>query len=101
MDVRLSGTLRPWQEVSIFARTTGYLKKYYVDISNQVTKGQTLPSESESWYVNAHCYTVLNYDSGGATVTIRNPWARHPDPDGIFSLPLATFVPAYAGIVTP
>ena len=68
---------------------------------NQVTKGQTLPSETESWYVNAHCYTVLNYDSGGATVRIRNPWARHPDPDGIFSIPLASFVPAYAGIVTP
>jgi hypothetical protein len=68
---------------------------------NQVAKGQTLPSESEPWYVNAHCYTVLSYDSGSATVSIRNPWARHPDPDGIFTLPLATFVPAYAGIVTP
>jgi len=67
----------------------------------QVAKGKTLPSESEPWYVNAHCYTVLNYDSGAATVSIRNPWARHPDPDGIFTLPLATFVPAYAGIVTP
>jgi hypothetical protein len=68
---------------------------------NQVAKGKTLPTESEAWYVNAHCYTVLNYDSGAATVSIRNPWARHPDPDGIFTLPLATFVPAYAGIVTP
>jgi hypothetical protein len=68
---------------------------------NQVAKGQALPAESDAWYVNAHCYTVLNYDSGAATVSIRNPWARHPDPDGIFSLPLATFVPAYAGIVTP
>lgn len=36
VNVSLPGTLRPWQEVSIFARTTGYLKKYYVDISNEV-----------------------------------------------------------------
>ena len=42
IDVRLPGTLRPWQEVSIFARVTGYLDKFLVDISNQVTKGQLL-----------------------------------------------------------
>src|SRR4051794_25703952 len=36
VDISLPGTLRPWQEVSIFARTSGYLKKYYVDISNKV-----------------------------------------------------------------
>jgi RND family efflux transporter MFP subunit len=36
IHVALPGTLRPWKEVSIFARTTGYLKKYYVDISNEV-----------------------------------------------------------------
>lgn len=42
VEVRLPGTLRPWQEVSLYARTTGYLKKYYVDISNQVSKGQLM-----------------------------------------------------------
>ena len=40
VEITLPGTLRPWQEVSIFARTTGYLKKYYVDISNDVEEGQ-------------------------------------------------------------
>jgi hypothetical protein len=68
---------------------------------NQLAAGHTLPSNTDDWYVNAHCYTVLNYDSGSQAVTIRNPWARHPDPDGIFRIPLASFVPAYAGIVTP
>ena len=67
----------------------------------QVSKGQSLPPGTDAWYVNAHCYTVLGYDSGVSTVNIRNPWARHPDPDGIFNLPLSSFVPAYAGIVTP
>jgi RND family efflux transporter MFP subunit len=42
LDVAIPGTLRPWQEVSIFARTSGYLRKYYVDISNTVEKGQLL-----------------------------------------------------------
>jgi len=67
----------------------------------EVAKGQSLPPDTDPWYVNAHCYTVLNYDSGAATVNIRNPWARHPDPNGIFNLPLSSFIPAYAGIVTP
>jgi hypothetical protein len=66
-----------------------------------VARGQALPAGIDQWYVNAHCYTVLNYTSGSASVTIRNPWARHPDPTGVFDLPLNTFVPAYAGIVTP
>lgn len=40
--INIPGNLRPWQEVSIFARTTGYLKKYYVDISQEVTAGQLM-----------------------------------------------------------
>jgi hypothetical protein len=67
----------------------------------EVVKGQSLPPDTAPWYVNAHCYTVLGYDSGDSTVNIRNPWARHPDPDGIFNLPVSTFFHAYAGIVTP
>jgi RND family efflux transporter MFP subunit len=47
LDLSLPGTLRPWQEVSIFARSTGYLKKWYVDISQPVKKGQ-LMAEIES-----------------------------------------------------
>ncbi len=50
-EMRIPGTLRPWQEVSIFARTTGYLKKYYVDISNQVEAGQ-LMAEIDSPEIN-------------------------------------------------
>jgi RND family efflux transporter MFP subunit len=42
VSIALPGTLRPWQEVSIFARTTGYLKKYYVDISNDVEVGKVM-----------------------------------------------------------
>jgi hypothetical protein len=75
---------------------TGGSQYYYA-----VTKGQTLPPDTDNWYVNAHCYTVLSYDAVAVTVNIRNPWARHPDPNGIFNLPLSRFFLAYQGIVTP
>ncbi|HSU69639.1 MAG TPA: hypothetical protein VLJ39_22330, partial [Tepidisphaeraceae bacterium] len=42
IDVPLPGNLRPWQETSIYARTTGYLKVFYADISNQVQAGQLM-----------------------------------------------------------
>jgi len=65
----------------------------------EVAKGQALPPGTDLWYVNSHCYTVLNY--GAPTIRLRNPWAKHPEPDGIFNLPLSTFFPAFYGIVTP
>jgi RND family efflux transporter MFP subunit len=42
LELNLPGTLRPWKEVSMYARTSGYLKKYHVDISNRVEEGQLL-----------------------------------------------------------
>ena len=42
VEIALPASLRPWQEVAIYARTSGYLKKYYVDISQSVEKGQLL-----------------------------------------------------------
>lgn len=42
VNVVIPGNLRPWKEVAIFARTTGYLKKYYVDISEPVEAGQLM-----------------------------------------------------------
>jgi hypothetical protein len=65
-----------------------------------MASGQTLPSDVQSWYVNAHCYTVLGYDPDGRVVTVRNPWGEHPDPDGVLRLPLQSFMPAYRGIAT-
>ena len=67
---------------------------------NDVAAGKPLPGEVEPWYVNAHCYTVLGYDSEAHNVTVRNPWKTHPDPNGIFSIPLALFVPAFRGVIS-
>jgi hypothetical protein len=66
----------------------------------ELAEGRGLPADTKSWYVNAHCYTALAYDGNGRTVTLRNPWARFPEPDGVFTLPVKTFVPAFRGIIT-
>jgi hypothetical protein len=84
------------KQLPITACTAG--SRFY----QQILHGQSLPPEVNEWYVNAHCYTVLGYDSSSATVNLRNPWARHPDKsEGNFTLPLNTFMSAYLGIVTP
>jgi hypothetical protein len=66
----------------------------------QLAEGKPLPADTKNWYVNAHCYTALAYDGNSQTVTLRNPWARFPEPDGVFTLPLKSFVPAFRGIIT-
>jgi hypothetical protein len=48
-----------------------------------------------NWWVAGHCYTVLSYDDTAQTVTLRNPWGAKPDPDGVFTIPFATFLDAY------
>jgi hypothetical protein len=44
-----------------------------------------------SWWVEAHAYTVLDYNETTQTVSMRNPWGSRPGPNGFFTLPLATF----------
>lgn len=68
--------------------------------AQQLAAGQKLPPGTIAWYVNRHCYTVLAYDANAQQVRLRNPWAHWPDPDGVFDLPLATFLPAFRGIIT-
>ncbi|MFZ1087586.1 MAG: hypothetical protein WAN35_21710 [Terracidiphilus sp.] len=50
---------------------------------------------SATWWVAGHCYTVLNFDEEAQTITLRNPWGAKPDPDGVFTIPLATFFDAF------
>ncbi|MGO9318540.1 MAG: hypothetical protein ACLPXT_07710 [Terracidiphilus sp.] len=50
---------------------------------------------SANWWVAAHCYTLINYDDAAQTVTLRNPWASHPSPDGTFTLPLSVYIDSY------
>jgi hypothetical protein len=66
----------------------------------QLAEQQALPPQVKPWYVNAHCFTILGYDSSAQTVKLRNPWGQPPQPDGIFEIPLSDFVPAFHGIVT-
>jgi len=61
---------------------------------------QSLPPNTGAWYIDGHCYTVMKFDGEDQLVTLRNPWADQPYPDGILKLPLTSFVPAFDGIVT-
>ena len=55
-------------------------------------------SGPKDWYVESHAYTILSFDPDKKTVTLRNPWGNHPDPEGVFTIPLDTFVSAYERI---
>jgi hypothetical protein len=59
-----------------------------------------MPENAKAWYVGAHAYTVMGYDASAGTVTLRNPWGRHPDPDGKFTIPLGTFLNAFGLVQT-
>src|SRR5579859_4511425 len=59
-----------------------------------------LPDDAGAWYSEKHAYTVLSYDLQAQTVTLRNPWGEHPKPDGIFTIPLATFADSFEMIQT-
>lgn len=41
-ELSLPGTLLPYQEAPIYARTNGYVRKWYVDIGAKVNEGQVL-----------------------------------------------------------
>lgn len=57
-----------------------------------------LGAQDKDWYVASHAYTILGFDAAQKTVTLRNPWGDHPDPEGVFTIPLDTFVSAYERI---
>ena len=50
---------------------------------------------SASWWVASHCYTLISYDDAAQTVTLRNPWASRPSPDGVFTLPLSVYLAGF------
>lgn len=52
----------------------------------------------KDWYVESHAYTILSFNVDQKTVTLRNPWGDHPDPEGVFTIPLDTFTSAYERI---
>jgi hypothetical protein len=62
------------------------------------TRSTIEAAQGKDWYVASHAYTILGFDAAQKTVTLRNPWGDHPDPEGVFTIPLDTFVSAYERI---
>ena len=77
----------------VIAGTTGFSLK---DLQSQ----KALPDDAGTWYFEKHAYTVLGYDLQARTVTLRNPWGDHPEPDGSFTIPLSTFADSFELIQT-
>jgi hypothetical protein len=79
-------------------KTTDYLHRLHRYNSAMVAG---TPSEAPAgladadWWVSNHAYSVLDYDETNQTVSMRNPWGSHPDPDGSFTLPLSTFLEGF------
>ncbi|MBI4165605.1 MAG: hypothetical protein HY508_07730 [Acidobacteria bacterium] len=59
-----------------------------------------LPANAKDWYVPGHAYTVLDVNAAARQVTLRNPWGHKPDPDGVFSIPIETFLEVYPMVAT-
>jgi len=59
-----------------------------------------LPGDAKDWYVPGHAYTVLDVDAATRKVTLRNPWGRKPDPDGVFAIPIDTFLEVFPMVAT-
>lgn len=57
----------------------------------------SIDEDAGDWYVPEHAYTVLAVNSDSGTVTMRNPWGDHPEPDGEFTLSTASFTTDYIG----
>ncbi|MGQ3892437.1 efflux RND transporter periplasmic adaptor subunit [Legionella sp. CNM-4043-24] len=51
-ELVLPGNVQAWHEATIYARTSGYIKKWYVDIGSHVKKGELL-AEIESPEIDA------------------------------------------------
>jgi hypothetical protein len=62
-----------------------------VACSRNMGPANSAPSDP-NWWVASHAYTVIDYDEASDSVTLRNPWAGHPGPDGVFQLHTADFL---------
>jgi len=56
--------------------------------------------DAHEWYVPGHAYTVLEVDPATRKITLRNPWGHQPDPDGVFSIPIETFLETFPMVAT-
>ncbi len=51
------------------------------------------------WWVGSHAYSMLSFDPIHQMITLRNPWGRHPEPDGVQAMSLHDFSAAFLQIV--
>ncbi|HWG19454.1 MAG TPA: hypothetical protein VG225_02920 [Terracidiphilus sp.] len=78
------------------ARTLAQLRRLgQHDLAMTAESGSPGSFDPGNWWVGGHAYTVLGYDEAAQSVSLRNPWGGHPEPDGIFNLPVTVFLEAF------
>ncbi len=89
------------QVLSVFTRLPKHpVVATTVDTFADLVAAGRLGAADQSWYLKTHAFTVIAYDAPGAQVILRNPWATHPGPDGMFTLPMTKLQAAFPTIVT-
>ncbi|WP_454616638.1 efflux RND transporter periplasmic adaptor subunit [Bradyrhizobium cenepequi] len=75
-ELILPGDVQAWYEASVYARVSGYLKKWYFDIGAQVKKGQVL-AEIDAPDVDAQLSAArAKLRATNATIQVRDAEAR-------------------------
>jgi len=75
-ELVLPGDVQAWYEASVYARVSGYLKKWYFDIGARVKKGQVL-AEIDAPDVDAQLSAAnAKLRSTNATIAVRDAEAR-------------------------
>ncbi len=75
-DLVLPGSVEPWAEAPIYARTSGYLRRWLVDIGSQVKAGQLL-AEIDTPEIDAQLHqTEAELNSARANSTLADATAQ-------------------------
>jgi RND family efflux transporter MFP subunit len=75
-ELVLPGDVQAWYEASVYARVSGYLKKWYFDIGARVKKGQVL-AQIDAPDVDAQLSAAnAKLRSSNATIAVRDAEAR-------------------------
>ncbi len=72
---------------------------WIVTAGTRPTLNPTHAAMYAAWWVGSHAYTMLRFDPVHQMITLRNPWGRHPEPDGIQALSLHDFSSAFLQLV--
>ncbi len=78
--------------------TSKYLAMQKTGQAMTATTRASLPEgiTDAAWFTTTHTYSVMDYNDAAQTITLRDPKGTLPAPDGLFTIPVATFFKAFS-----